>query len=173
MMSAELLGTLEQVVHAAVRVRSTYKKKSNDTHRTFRRRKHPQLWPHMAATLHHKHVPHIPSHWMCVQVVRTARWSCPGKTAKITCDPSGSCRIEEVRNQEYNSVLGQCIIVYLHPGSDAESSFRRLAEFVEQGIYDIADCRVRLPAANEAAAEHQCHAALLDLPVCQRQHSWA
>ena len=36
MMSAELLGTLERVVSSAVRVRGTYKKRSDDTHRRFR-----------------------------------------------------------------------------------------------------------------------------------------
>ena len=34
-MSAELLGNLERVVHAAVRVRGTYKKRSDDTQRAF------------------------------------------------------------------------------------------------------------------------------------------
>ena len=48
------------------------------------------------------------------------------------------CRIEEVRNQEYNSFLGQRIIGYLHPGGDARSSLRGLAEFVKQGTNEAA-----------------------------------
>ena len=35
MMSAELLGTLEQVVSGAIRVRGTYKKRNNGTSRVF------------------------------------------------------------------------------------------------------------------------------------------
>eukprot|EP00959_Pyramimonas_sp_CCMP1952_P083702 1750381-Pyramimonas_sp.AAC.1 len=35
MMSAELLGTLERVVSAAVRVRGTHKKRAGESHRAF------------------------------------------------------------------------------------------------------------------------------------------
>ena len=48
--SAELLGTLERVVHAAVRIRGTYKKRSDDTHRAFGGREHRHVCIILAST---------------------------------------------------------------------------------------------------------------------------